>query len=41
MKLEITNRLMQSAMCMFFILGAATYGCMFITYVLWWMGKVA
>lgn len=40
MKMEITNKLMQRSMCLFFLLGAGTYGCMFTTYILWWMGKI-
>ena len=40
MKLEITNNMLQRAMCLFFVLGAASHGCIFVTYVLWFMGVV-
>jgi hypothetical protein len=40
MKLEITNKLLQKTMCLFFVLGAASHGCIFVTYVLWWLGRV-
>ena len=40
MKLEITSNLLQRAMCMFFLLGAAAHGCIFVTYIMWWMGEV-
>tara|TARA_R110002110_G_scaffold195818_2_gene405569 strand:+ start:200 stop:391 length:192 start_codon:yes stop_codon:yes gene_type:complete len=40
MKLEITSKLLQKAMCAFFFLGACAHGSLFVTYLLWWLGKV-
>jgi len=40
MKLEITSKLLQKAMCAFFVLGACAHGCLFITYVMWWLGRI-
>ena len=40
MKLEITSGLLQRAMCAFFFLGACAHGALFVTYLLWWVGKI-
>ena len=40
MKLEITSKLLQKAMCAFFFLGACAHGSLFVTYLLWWFGEI-
>lgn len=38
MKIEMTDKWVQRALVAFLGLGACSYGCMFITYILWFMG---
>ena len=38
MKIEITNKWMQSALVMFLSLGALAHGVVVLSYALWFMG---
>ena len=40
MKIEMDDKWVQRALVAFLGLGACSYGCMFVTYVLWFMGLV-
>jgi len=40
MKIEMNDKWVQRALIAFLGLGACSYGCMFVTYVLWFMGLV-
>jgi hypothetical protein len=40
MKFEITDKSIRNLFGLFLGLGAASYGCMFATYILWFLGIV-
>lgn len=40
MKIEMNDKWLQMALIAFLGLGACSYGCMFVTYLLWWMGRI-
>jgi|TARA_R110000824_G_scaffold34720_1_gene109820 hypothetical protein len=40
MKFEITDKGIKNLFGLFLGLGAASYGCMFATYILWFLGIV-
>jgi len=40
MKFEITDKGIKNLFGLFLALGACSYGCMFATYVLWFLGMV-
>jgi len=40
MKIEVSERLLVRLLYAFLSLGAAAYGCIFATYVLWFLGMV-
>ena len=40
MQFEITDGLLKKAMTAFLVLGACSYGAMFVTYILWFMGLI-
>jgi hypothetical protein len=40
MKIDLDEKLLSKVMCAFFGLGACAYGCMFVTYLLWFLGLV-
>jgi hypothetical protein len=40
MKIEINDKMMKFLFSMFLGFGAASYGCMFATYLLWFMGFI-
>jgi len=40
MKFEFDDNIVKNLMCAFLALGACSYGAMFVTYLLWFMGLV-
>jgi hypothetical protein len=40
MKFEISDGMLKGAMAAFLILGACSYGSMFVSYMLWFMGFI-
>jgi hypothetical protein len=37
MKIEITSKMMQRVLVMFLLMGGCAYGCMFVSYIVWFM----
>ena len=40
MQFEVTDGVLKKAMAAFLVLGACSYGAMFVTYILWFMGLI-
>ena len=40
MKFEITDKTIKNLFGLFLALGAASYGCMFATYIMWFLGMI-
>jgi len=40
MKFEISDGMLKTAMAAFLFFGACSYGVMFVTYILWFLGLV-
>jgi hypothetical protein len=40
MRIDFDNKVLIRFMCAFFGLGACAYGCMLVTYVLWFLGLI-
>ena len=40
MQFEVTDGVLKRAMAAFLVLGACSYGAMFVTYILWFLGFI-
>jgi len=40
MNFEVTDGVLKKAMAAFLVLGACSYGAMFVTYILWFLGFI-